>query len=160
SHGIDGFCYYHYWFNSRRPLGRPLDEVRESGKPDFPFCLCWANEDWSRYWDGENRRVLLKQNYSKEDDLAHIRWLAGVFADPRERRGDGRPVSGSSRANNMPASRATTDLWRQEGARLGVGELFLVRVESFHNERDAPGSRGFDAAVEFAPDWTRLPRPR
>ena len=74
-HGIYGFCYYHYWFNGRRILERPFDEVLASGKPDFPFCLCWANENWTRVWDGGEQDVLLQQHYSAEDDLAHIRAL-------------------------------------------------------------------------------------
>ena len=68
-HGIHGFCYYHYWFNGKRLLERPFNEVLESGKPDFPFCLCWANETWSRRWLGEESHILAKQDYSAEDDL-------------------------------------------------------------------------------------------
>ena len=82
-HGIDGFCYYHYWFRGRRLLQRPFDEVLATGEPDLPFCLCWANENWTRVWNGKDDQVLLRQEYSADDDLAHIRWLAEAFADPR-----------------------------------------------------------------------------
>jgi lipopolysaccharide biosynthesis protein len=58
SYGIYGFCYYHYWFNGRRVLERPVNEIWKSGEPDFPFCLCWANENWTRRWDGSNKEVL------------------------------------------------------------------------------------------------------
>jgi lipopolysaccharide biosynthesis protein len=60
-YGIHGFCYYHYWFNGRRLLERPVNEILATGKPDFPFCLCWANEPWSRRWLGEDREVLMPQ---------------------------------------------------------------------------------------------------
>src|SRR3984893_4652528 len=63
-YGIHGFCYYHYWFNGRRILERPFTDVLASGKPDFPFCLCWANENWTRVWDGGEEHVLLQQHYN------------------------------------------------------------------------------------------------
>ena len=72
---IDGFCYYHYWFNGHRLLNRPLDEILKTGLPDFPFCMCWANENWTRAWDGRDREVLMEQKYSNEDDEAHIHAL-------------------------------------------------------------------------------------
>ncbi len=73
AHGVYGFCYYHYWFTGKRVLERPLNEMLRSGKPDFPFCICWANENWTRTWDGEDSHVLLKQEYSADDDRRHIR---------------------------------------------------------------------------------------
>src|SRR4029079_17835350 len=78
AHGIEGFCYWHYWFNGRRVLDRPFAEGLASGEPDFPFCLSWANETWERRWHGTGRadQVLLEQTYSTADDAAHARWLA------------------------------------------------------------------------------------
>src|SRR5262249_16671441 len=75
-YGIHGFCYYHYWFKGKRLLERPFAEVLVSGKPDFPFCLCWANENWTRRWDGHDEEILVAQEYCEEDDKEHIRWLA------------------------------------------------------------------------------------
>ncbi|HTV49697.1 MAG TPA: glycoside hydrolase family 99-like domain-containing protein, partial [Steroidobacteraceae bacterium] len=72
-YGIHGFCYYHYWFNGKRLLERPFAEVLSSGRPDFPFCLCWANENWTRRWDGQDSEVLIAQDYSPEADRAMIR---------------------------------------------------------------------------------------
>lgn len=154
TYGIDAFCYYHYWFNGRRVLSRPIDDLLASREPDLPFLLCWANENWTRVWDGGDRQVLLAQTYGPEDDLRHARWLAGAFADPRYLRLGGRPVFLVYRAADLPDSRRTTDVWRTELVRLGVGEPFLVRVESnFREERqDPPATLGFDAAVEFQPN--------
>ena len=126
-HGIDAFCYYHYWFGGRRLLERPFDEVLRSGAPDLPFCLCWANENWTRVWNGKEDQVLLRQEYSDDDDLAHVRWLAEAFADPRYLRVDGRPVFLVYRASRLPDARRTTDRWRAEAVRLGVGEPYLCR---------------------------------
>ena len=82
SYGIHGFCYYHYWFNGRRLLERPFEEVLASGKPDFPFCLCWANDPWSRRWDGREDELLQAQTYSDDDDLRHIEALIPALSDP------------------------------------------------------------------------------
>jgi lipopolysaccharide biosynthesis protein len=159
SYGIHGFCYYHYWFNGRRILNRPVDEIVASGEPDFPFMLCWANENWTRRWDGHDQEILLRQEYSAADDVAHIRSLLPAFADPRYIRIDGRPVFMVYRTQAMPEPRRTADRWRDEVRRAGLGELYLVRVESF--TRDVvPEAVGFDAAMPFAPDWRSLPEAR
>lgn len=152
--GISGFCYYHYWFNGRQVLERPVAEILASGRPDFPFCLCWANENWTRAWDGRSREVLLAQNYSAEDDARHITHLLKYFEDKRYIRVDGRPLFLVYRTELIPDPRRTAEIWRQAALRSGLGEIFLARVESFEAGID-PGSIGFDAAVEFAPDWRR-----
>ncbi len=66
-----------------RFLSAPLREVLESGAPDFPFCICWANENWTRRWDGLEQHVLMRQDYSPRDDLAHIRYLLPYLTDAR-----------------------------------------------------------------------------
>jgi lipopolysaccharide biosynthesis protein len=151
-YGITGFCYYHYWFTGRRLLERPFNEVLASGEPDLPFCLCWANEHWTRTWDGFERNVLMDQSYSVEDDLMHIRWLCNAFRDPRYIRVEGRPLFLIYRAGNLPNSVRTTSIWREEAIRQSVGEPFLCRVESFPMDKGIdPHAMGFDAAVEFVP---------
>ena len=155
-YGIYGFCYYHYWFNGRRLLNLPLDEVLSSGQPDFPFCLCWANEDWTRAWDGRSGEILMKQDYSIEDDLQHIRYLCSVFCDKRYIRINEKPLFLVYMANKLPDALKTTNFWREEARKLGIGELYLCRVESFPDEHTDPYSLGFDAAVEFQPDWKHI----
>jgi hypothetical protein len=157
AYGIYGFCYYHYWFNGRRLLERPVDEIVSSGKPDFPFCLCWANESWTRTWDGLDREVLMQQEYSDRDDLEHIRSLLPVLRDERYIRVAGRPVFLVYRANRLPTPRKTMECWRREAERSGLPGLFLIRVESLPDERGDPTELGFDAAMEFQPRWDMLP---
>ena len=155
-YGIHGFCYYHYWFNGKLLLDRPLQEILKSGEPDFPFCLCWANENWTRKWDGGEKHILMEQKYSEEDDRQHIRYLCEIFRDRRYIRINGRPLFLVYRANRFPAPLITTTIWREEARKLGIGEIYLCRVESFPDEHDDPKRIGFDAAVEFQPDWTEV----
>jgi len=148
-HGVYGFCYYYYWFGGRRLLERPLQEVLSLGEPDYPFCVCWANENWSRRWDGRESEILMRQEYSAENDLAFIRDLIPLFQDPRYIRVNGRPLLIVYRTEQLPDARATADRWRQECHRSGIGDIYLCRTESFHV--CDPSEIGFDAAYEFPP---------
>jgi len=151
-HGVYGFCYYHYWLTGRRLLERPLDEVLALGKPDFPFCICWANENWTRTWDSLNNHVLVAQHYSDEDDLAHIRQMIPTLEDRRYIRVEGKPLLLLYRVELLPDPKRTAEIWRAETLKAGLGDLFLVTVESnaVRTLRD-PGSIGFDASVRFQP---------
>lgn len=157
AHGIHGFCYYHYWFGGRRLLERPFNDVLASGRPDFPFCLCWANENWTRRWDGEDQQVLLAQNYTLEDDLAHIRWLVNAFRDRRYITIDGKPLLLVYRANLLPNAARTARIWREEVAKAGLPGLYLCMVTGLPQLEFDPESIDFDSAVEFQPNWARLP---
>ncbi len=160
SYGIEGFCYYHYWFNGRRIIERPFEEVLASGQPDFPFCLCWANENWARNWDGKFGEKLLTQEYSPEDDIAHIRSLLPAFADPRYIRVEGRPLFLVYSAAQLPDPQATCERWRTEVTRAGLPEPYLVRVESFHEiPFGDPRPLGFDAAMAFQPAMPSMGTP-
>jgi lipopolysaccharide biosynthesis protein len=152
-YGIYGFCYYHYWFNGRRLLERPVNDIWKSGEPDFPFCLCWANENWTRRWDGQNSEILLEQGYSFEDDLAHIRSLIPLFHDARYIRVMDKPMFLVYRASVLPEPKKTAELWRREAERAGLKGLFLVRVESHDQASADPRSLGFDYAVGFHPKY-------
>lgn len=157
AYGIDGFVYYHYWFSGKRVLERPVDAMIASGRPDFPFCLAWVNENWTRAWDGGSNHVLLQQDYSAEDDLAHIRALRPALTDPRYITVDGKPVLLVYRATRLPEPRATTDRWREEVIRWGLPGMYLLKVESTWEELSPPEDSGFDASVEFQPRWWDLP---
>jgi len=159
AYGIYGFCYYHYWFNGKRLLERPVNEILSYGKPDFPFCLCWANENWTRRWDGQDQEMLMQQVYSDEDDLAHIRSLAQVFQDPRYIRINNKPLFLVYRVSNMPDPLRTAQIWRGEAHRLGIGDIYLGKVESISASHGDPSLIGFDAAIEFQPHWEELGLP-
>lgn len=150
-HGVYGFCYYHYWFGGRRLLERPFQEVLASGEPDFPFCLCWANENWTRRWDGLEHEILIGQNHSPEDDIAFIQSLLPAFEDPRYIRVDGRPLLLVYRPGLLPNPRATAERWREECWAAGVEDPFLCNMHSF--DHVDPRTIGYDAAVEFPPNY-------
>ena len=92
-YGIEGFCYYHYWFAGKRLLERPFDEVLNSGMPDFPFCLCWANQTWTGIWHGSPDRVLIEQTYpGPEDEEVILIICCKAFHDQRYIKVDGKPM--------------------------------------------------------------------
>lgn len=149
-YGIHGFCYHHYWFAGRRLLEQPFEAVLASGQPDFPFCLCWANENWTRRWDGQEAEILIQQQHSPEDDRAFIRALLPAFRDRRYIRIEGRPLLLVYRTDILPDPAGSAAIWREETMRAGLGDPFLVRAETFGDRRD-PREIGFDASVEFPP---------
>jgi lipopolysaccharide biosynthesis protein len=156
-YGIHGFCYYHYWFNGRRLLERPLDEVLALGRPDFPLCICWANENWTRTWGGTDRSVLVNQHYSFEDDLNHIRSLLPIFRDRRYIRVEGKPLLLVYRVESLPYPERTAEIWRNEITKHGFDGLYLVSVESnFGPVAVNPSDMGFDAALQFEPNRAHL----
>lgn len=146
-YGIEGFCYYHYWFgNGKRLLERPFDEVLKSGRPDFPFCLCWANETWSGIWHGEPHRTLIKQEYpGLRDEELHFNFLIEAFKDPRYIKINNCPIFILWRPLNLPDVAETLARWRNRAKAAGLAGLHLVGAYR-------PGSvnlenLGFDASV-------------
>lgn len=155
-YGIYGFCYYHYWFNGRQVLETPVKEILKRKEPDFPFCLCWANENWTRNWDGEFKNVLLEQNYSHEDDLLHIRFLFNYFSDDRYIKVDGKPVFIIYRVELFPNIKKTAEIWREEAIKRGFKGLYLISCENFKTNVP-PEEIGFDAAFNFFPNHYGMP---
>lgn len=152
-YGVYGFCYYYYWFNGKRLLERPLEEILKSGNPDFPFCICWANENWTRTWDGKENDILIGQKHSPSDDHAFIFELLKFLQDPRYIRIDGKPLILVYKAGLLPDPAQTARIWRNECLAAGIGEIFIACVHNDANPRQnlSPTNIGFDAAVEFPP---------
>ncbi|TMH68040.1 MAG: hypothetical protein E6H48_06135 [Betaproteobacteria bacterium] len=154
-HGIHGFCYYYYWFAGKRLLERPLEEMRISGAPAFPYCLCWANENWTRRWDGAEGEVLIAQNPSRADDERLIRDLLPHFRDPRYIRVHGKPLLIVYRVGVLPDVRASASIWRDVCRREGIGDIYLCAAKTY--DTSDPARYGFDAIVEFPPHGVRTP---
>lgn len=149
-HGIGAFCFYYYWFGGHQVLELPVQSYLRRPELDLPFCLCWANEPWTRRWDGREQDVLLKQEHSPADDLAFIASVRAYLQDPRYLRIDGRPILVIYRPELLPNPKATAERWRHYCHAAGIGDIHLACVESF--ERRDPSSLGFDSAIEFPPN--------
>lgn len=160
-YGIYGFCYYHYWFQGKTLLERPVNDILKSGKPDFPFMLCWANENWSRNWDGGFNKVLIEQSYSKLDFVRHARHLAPIFKDPRYIRIKDRPVFCIYKDQGIPDLEVCIHAFKNELANHGL-DVFLCRFERYGGtspNRELAYQK-FDAGVEFQPLTTQFRRLR
>ena len=153
--GIAGFCFYHYWFNGKLVLEKPIESMLKNKKYDFPFCLCWANENWTRNWDGRSKEVLLEQKYSEQDDLLHIEYLAKFLNDKRAIKVDGKPLLIIYKTENLPDAKNTVEIWRKYCRENGIGEIYLALMEQSVYELDA-NEIGFDASIEFQPKWKNL----
>ena len=155
-YGIHGFCYYHYWFHGTQLLERPVNDMLSLGRPDFPFCLCWANDPWSRRWDGRVDDLLQAQTYSANDDLAHIRWLLPALADRRAIAIEGRPVFLVYRGRHLPDAARTTDVWRSEVEKAGLKGIYLIAMETAWDLGWDATRAGFDATLLFQPQFGTL----
>jgi len=149
-YGVGAFCYYHYWFgDGRRLLNRPFDEVLESGRPDFPFMLCWANETWSGVWHGVPGKTLIEQRFPGHDDeVAHFTLLLTAFQDKRYLRVDGKPVFMIYRPARIPNLREMLTHFQEMAVAAGLPGLYLV-AEHHDPHWDCEAS-GFDAFVNMA----------
>lgn len=146
-YGVEAFCYYHYWFGGRRLLERPVDEILASGAPDFPFCLCWANESWTGIWHGAPKRVLIEQTYPGEaDHRAHFAFLLEAFRDRRYLTVDGRPLFLIYRAWKIPEVSAVIDLWNRLADAAGMARPYFVSVCT-RDSGWAPLQHGFSGSV-------------
>jgi hypothetical protein len=150
AHGIDGFCYYHYWFGGRRVLDRVFDEVLRSRSPNFPFCLCWANENWTRAWDAGDHEILLKQDYGADEREEHVRYLVDAFRDDRYIRVDRRPLFLIYRIQALPEAGGFLERLRRVSMDAGLGDPYVVKFDT-HGNFDAPAHWGCDAAAQFLP---------
>lgn len=163
TYGVDAFCYYHYWFgDGKRIINRPFDEVLASGKPDFPFMLCWANQTWSGIWHGAVGRTLIEQRYpGREDEVAHFQLLLKAFLDPRYLRVRDLPAFMIYRPDEIPNLSEMLSHFRSMALEAGLPGLYLI-AENPDPNWDCVNA-GFDAFVnmrnlqrrrEWVP-WTR-----
>ena len=154
-YGIGGFCFFFYWFAGKCLLETPVRNYLDDMSLDLPFCLCWANENWTRRWDGLENDVLIAQEHSNDDDLAFISHVARYMRDVRYIRVDGKPLLTVYRPSLLPDASATALRWRDWCRANGIGEIFLACTQSF--EAVDPGIYGFDAAIEFPPNNSAPP---
>ncbi|WP_311269013.1 glycoside hydrolase family 99-like domain-containing protein [Sphingobium sp. WCS2017Hpa-17] len=150
--GIHGFCFYYYWFNGKKLLNHPIEQMAKSSRIDTGFCVCWANENWSRNWDGQNRHVLMEQQYSLESNIAFIHEMIPMMKDPRWIRYCGKPVLVVYRISIIPNWMETARIWREECRKAGLGEIHLCAVRfGLETLGGQPQDHGIDSYVLFPP---------
>lgn len=149
-HGVHGFMYYHYWFGGERLIDRPVLEMLRSGRPDFPFCLCWANENWTRAWDAGEKSILMEQRYDEQERDAHIDFLISAFSDRRYIHHDGRPVFVVYRAQLLTERDGFVRELRRRCAHAGLADPYLIKFDT-QSDYSNPADIGFDAAAQFHP---------
>jgi len=148
-YGLAGFSFYYYWFAGKRLLERPIDQFLAHKEIDFPFCLIWANENWTRRWDGLENDILIKQVHTSKTDMEFIKSVEPYMLDDRYIRFGDRPVLMVYRVDLMPDPSATADRWREYCLKRGLGNPFLMAAQTFGFEY--PRGVGFDAAIQFPP---------
>lgn len=147
--GLFGFIFYFYWFDAKRLMQKPLDLFLKHKELDFPFCLMWANENWTRSWDGMNEDILIQQNYSEVHDASLIKEFLQYFRDPRYIRVGGRPLLMIYRPGVIPNAAAVLARLRRLFVEIGKENPILIMALGF-GDYD-PFKYGLDGAIEFPP---------
>lgn len=151
-HGVYGFCIYYYWFGGKTLLETPLKLILENPELDLPFCLCWANENWTRRWDGMNNDVLISQDYEDGFAGSFIRDVAAYMSDPRYIKINGKPVLAVYHCTKIPKMKDVLTVWREHCIKSGIGEITILAVDRCDISLDyASTDIGFDGFIEFPP---------
>lgn len=148
-HGIHGFCYHYYWFSGERLLNKPVDDMLADPNSEMPFCLCWANENWTRKWDAADHEILIEQKYLPDDPIKFITDLAPFLSDKRYIRFNGAPIVIVYTPQDIPDPVATTKIWREYCEKIGIGKIHLCAALTHGNMEFK--KYGLDSAVEFPP---------
>lgn len=152
-YGIYGFCYYHYWFNGRMVLQKPLEQVLKNKELDLPFCISWANEPWTRSWDGKTNEILLAQNYGdKKDWLNHFIYMLQFFKDGRYIKVDNKPVLVIYKAESIPNHEELFEFWISKAKNHGFDGLYII--ETLNGLQKNEVSRLSEAVIQFEPNYT------
>lgn len=149
-YGLSGFIYYHYWFTGHKIFEKPIEMIRDDKSIDFEYCLCWANETWSRTWEGNNKDVLIAQNYGDENDwIEHIKYLTTFFSDSRYIKINGSPVLFIYSMNDFNKFNQMIEVWNKYLCENGMHELHLIEfIRAKNNVVACKYSKGI---IEFEP---------
>jgi len=151
-YGIYGFCHYHYWFDGKQLLETPTNLMLENKDLDMPFCLSWANETWSKRWDGQDHHILIQQTHPpvKESWDAHFDYLIKAWTDERAIKIDGKPVFVIYRPHRINEVERMLDYWREKAIQRGLKGVYFI-VQKQYELPDASCLKGFDAVFQFQP---------
>lgn len=161
-YGIDGFCYYSYWLDGKVILGEPLERTLQTEVPDIPICLCWANENWTRAWDGREAQIILKQQYDIDSLQEYCRYLCQVFSYSHYIKIDGRPIFLIYSPDEIPENVNFTHLIRNIAKSSGCTDPYLIAVRHGRTKSTAQEliEKNYDAVLGFQPNQNFFPKPR
>lgn len=151
-YGIYGFCHYHYWFDGKQLLETPTNLLRDNKDIDIPFCLSWANETWSRRWDGQDHHILIRQTHppTEESWRKHFNYLITFWEDPRAIRIEGRPVFIIYRPHRIDKINQMVEFWRELALKEGIPGIYLIAQKQYEFP-DRKCLEPFDAIFQFQP---------
>ncbi|WP_392486713.1 glycoside hydrolase family 99-like domain-containing protein [Haloimpatiens sp. FM7315] len=156
-HGVYGFCFYHYWFNGHLLLEKPMENFLNNQQLNFPYCICWANENWTNAWvaDG-NVKTLIQQKYGDKDDWKnHFEYLLPFFMDKNYIKADGKPLFVIYRPEICECLNEMLDYWNQLAIEAGLkGICFAYQQLSYYLEKNKDDSR-FSYYIEYQPGYAR-----
>lgn len=155
SSGIDGFCYHYYWFSGKRLLEQPIEDMLADPESDMPFCLCWANENWTRRWDAKEKELLIAQRHEPQDNLEFIKSLEPYLTDPRYIKVDGAPLIVVYYPQNLDEPKKAMRVWREYCASIGIPQIHIACALTHGNW--SYKAYGFDSGVEFPPHNIKVP---
>lgn len=149
--GIDGFCFYHYWFDGKLLLEKPLLNLLDNKQIDISFCLCWANEPWARTWDGKDKNVLMEQKYGDKSDWEkHFNYLLKFFRDERYIQVNGSPMLVLYKTKDIENLEEMLTYWDELAVKYGLNNGLHI-VETMGGKQSQPTSKQSQAVVEFEP---------
>lgn len=155
-YGIYGFCYYHYWFNGKKLMEKPMEQMREDGQGDMPFCISWANEDWTRSWAANKRKVLIAQTYGDQRDWnRHFQYLLPFFQDRRYIKLKGKPIFIIYRPELIPCLREMLECWQRLAREAGFPGISFMHQYREYDHTTSPTGDLFDYGIEYQPILAR-----
>lgn len=155
--GIFGFCYYHYWFkNGKKLLEKPIENMLNDPSVEMPFCLSWANENWSKRWDGGNNEVIAEQEYGdKQDWNKHFDYLVKFFKDERYIKFDNKPIFIVYKPELIPNFRRMMNFFQKKAKEIGFdGLCVMCQYPNYYYIN--PKDNNVDYFIEFEPAFTRI----
>lgn len=155
-HGVYGFCYYHYWFNGKLLLEKPMEQMLANKKIDMPFCICWANEAWTKAWVGEATKVLIAQKYGSESEWKdHFEYLLPFFKDERYIYRDGKPLFVVYRPSVVDCMEEMMKYWNELAIEAGLKGICFAYQTGELDWSNSPVAESFDYDIEFQPGYVR-----
>ena len=153
-YGVYGFCYYHYWFNGKMLLEKPMEQMLANKEVDMPFCICWANEPWTKAWVGDERKLLIAQEYGQEEEWKqHFMYLLPFFKDERYITKNGKPLFVFYRPDIVPCMKEMIETWDKLAKENGLSGITFAFQSGDYDWNNSKEANLFDYDIEFQPPY-------